>query len=358
MAREFRFLVECCQFSFAPGNEATIRELGRQLDWPLLVRLARFHRVQGLLANTLAAIVGVVPEEAAAEIILDAQVIAARNLHSAVESQRLLMTFVGAGVPLLFIKGLTLGALAYGNPNLKSAIDIDVLVAPGNLGHAADLLAGLDWELILPKGDEKRLVAWHRTAKESVWWHPRTKIQADLHTGLSDNHRLIQNIGTGSPQQWVGVGQGIELPTLAGDELFAYLCVHGASSCWFRLKWITDLAALIHSLPVSEIERLYRRSQELGASRAAAQALLVAGDLYGVLRETELRAELERSRPNRWLAAAALRQLAGRNEPREPTDRPWGTLTIHWAQFLLRPEPGYKISELLRQAEGLRNRLA
>ena len=31
----------------------------------------------------------------------------------------------------------------------------------------------------------------------------------------------------------------------------------------------------------------------------------------------------------------------------EPTERPLGTLTIHWTQFLLRPELGFKLSDTL-----------
>ena len=140
-------------------------------------------------------------------------------------------------------------------------------------------------------------------------------------------------------------------PTLAADELFAYLVVHGASSAWFRLKWITDFAALIHGVAAEELERLYLRSQELGAGRAAAQALLLADSIYGSLGEaTALKRRLQRDFQNRWLWRIAFRQLAGRLEPREPTSHFLGTAAIHYSQFLLLPGPGFKISEFVRQA--------
>ena len=59
--------------------------------------------------------------------------------------------------------------------------------------------------------------------------------------------------------------------------------MHGASSLWFRLKWITDLAAILQPLSGSEIEHRYARSQELGAGRASGHALLLADTLYGTL---------------------------------------------------------------------------
>ena len=52
----------------------------------------------------------------------------------------------------------------------------------------------------------------------------------------------------------------------------------------------------------------------------------------------------------RWLFRLALRQLAGKAEPVEPTARPGGTLRIHLSQFLLLPGLSFKTSELVRQA--------
>ena len=73
----------------------------------------------------------------------------------------------------------------------------------------------------------------------------------------------------GSAKQFVKVSEGISLSTLATDELFAYLAVHGASSASFQLKWISDFAALLHRNTPPDIELLYYRSQVLGAARAA-----------------------------------------------------------------------------------------
>ena len=55
---------------------------------------------------------------------------------------------------------------------------------------------------------------------------------------------------------------------------------------------------------------------------------------------------LRKSPVSRWLAKAALAgMLHG-----EPTERPFGTRTIHLTQFFLLPGAGYKFAELGRQA--------
>lgn len=352
---EFELAVECCRSAFAEGDSHRIQQFGPRVDWPRFLGLLRFHRVQGLAWNRLSSSKVVVPAEAAAALATDAQFIAATNLKAAAESKELLGQFERAGVPLLFIKGLTLGALAYPKPFLKMAWDIDVLIGEQHLDPAVAQLRARGYERVIPEPSAD-LKNWHRTRKESVWAKADEGLYVELHTRLADNRSLIPRIGMDSPRREVMLPTGTSLPTLAEDELFAYLCVHGASSLWFRLKWITDLAALIHRLSRGEIERLYDRSLQLGAGRASAQALLHADDVYGILANTALRPRLERDGMARWLAEAAMKQVAGSGEPREPTARPLGTFGIHFSQLLLRPGLRFKLDELARQAGDILSR--
>jgi hypothetical protein len=352
---EFQLAVECCRSAFTGQASPRLAELTARVDWPRFVRLLRFHRVQGLAWNRLSSSRVAVPAEVAATLATDAKFLAASNLKAAEESRELLGQFERAGIPLLFIKGLTLGALAYPKPFLKMAWDIDVLIGEQHLDQAAAELRARGYERAIP-APSADLKNWHRTRKESVWAKADEGLYVELHTRLADNRLLIPRVGMDSPRQDVMLPTGTSLPTLAEDELFAYLCVHGASSLWFRLKWITDLAALIHRLPHGEIERLYDRSLQLGAGRASAQALIHADDVYGVLAGTILRSRLARDRMSRWLADAAMMQVAGRGEPRDPTMTPLGTVGIHLSQLLLRPGLRFKLGELARQARDILSR--
>jgi Uncharacterised nucleotidyltransferase len=349
---EFALALECCRFAFMRG-EARRPTPGADVDWALFLRLVRFHRIQGLAWHALADAKAGIPDQVARALADDAAEIAAANLRSAIECRGLLADFDGAEIPVLFLKGLTLGALAYGNASIKAAIDIDLLVAEDQCVQAARLLEGRGYELLYPRASAppKRLSSWHRRHKESVWRRPAERLHLDLHTRLSDNRALLPSLGVRSPCQSVAVAAGVALPTLATDELFAYLCVHGASSAWFRLKWIADFAGFLHGQSGEELDRLYRRSQELGAGRAAAQALLLAHALFQSLeRNSPLRESLELDRANRWLCNSALRQLAIGTEPSEPTEHILGTANIHLTQFALLPGLGFKLSELARQA--------
>ena len=348
---EFALAVECCRRAF-PNSTATAIDL-RSVNWDAFLRLVRFHRIEGLAWNGLAAIAEV-PATVAEALKVAASTIAAENLRAKAECVRLLNRFEAATVPLLFLKGLTLGALAYRNPAIKSAVDIDLLIAPEQLPQAAEVLRERGYELHFPRG--VGLVELRRKWKESDWLrHGSPSFQIDLHTRTADNPLLIPTITAHSPRRLVDIGDGISLPTLAEDETFAYLAVHGASSAWFRLKWISDFAALISAKPPAEIQQLYRRSQELRCGRAAAQALLLADTLFGSLEQLpELRQELAGDSRTRLLFRTALRQLT--RDPIEPTERRMGTLAIHWTQFLLLPGLAYKRKELAGQAARIMSR--
>ena len=270
----------------------------------------------------------------------------------------MLESFQTAEIPLLFLKGLPLGTLAYGNPAIKSAIDIDLLIDPQYLLSAAAVLRACGFRLLAParSANDGSLVRWHRGWKESVWRNDRTRTQVDLHTRTADSWRLIPTINVHSPSRQVTIGDGITLPTLADAEQFAYLAVHGASSAWFRLKWISDLGGFLSSR-TEQIRSLYNEAQDLGAGRAAGQALLLADELFGTLGEDPgLRAELDCDPTTVRLFRIALGLLT--QNTAEPTDRRWGTFPIHATQMLLLPGLGYKISEVSRQARRMFDRPA
>ena len=44
------------------------------------------------------------------------------------------------------------------------------------------------------------------------------------------------------------------LRTLGEEDLFAYLCMHGALHWWHRLKWLADINALLGAQ--NDVERL------------------------------------------------------------------------------------------------------
>ncbi|MDQ3077273.1 MAG: nucleotidyltransferase family protein [Pseudomonadota bacterium] len=343
--KEFRLAVAACGWNFTGDGAARIKQLSADINWDRFVAVVRRHRIEALAWQCLDQLGIALPTAIARQLSADAEAIVGANLRAAREMVRLRDAFAEAGLPILFVKGLTLSALAYHNPFIKMACDVDILVDASAIEEAGNLLSSIGYARAPPL--RGTLAAWHRNRKESGWRSADTAL--DLHTRLADSLYLIPAIGLDSPRQLVPIVPGIELETLAPSELFAYLCVHGASSAWFRLKWVTDLAALLHGLSAQEISQLYDHSQQLGAGRTAGQALLLAERLYGIELGEALKRHLAGDRTLRALVRIAVRELTGRTDLKEPTEVRLGTAMIHCSQLLLFPGLRGKARELHRQ---------
>jgi hypothetical protein len=348
---EFDLLAACCRWPQDAAAGERIAALAHCVDWDRFRRIAARHRAEGLAYHALGRSGVHVPEDHRSALHAAAAFVARRNVSLAGAALQLSQHFRGAGVPLLFVKGISLASLAYGTISLKAGWDIDLLIDRHRLGDSARVLARAGYRLKEPGGglNLDRLERWHLLSKESVWRHDQTGLHVELHTRLVDNPRLLQGVGMASPTQAVEIASGATLETLATDELFAYLCVHGASSGWFRLKWLADVAALLARCSPGEIDRLHQRARQLGAGRAADLAVILSTRLVGTAADPRLIERLEASRSNRWMAAACLSLLRGRSAEAELDRLALGTAPIHLIQFGLLPGWRYQYSELKRQ---------
>lgn len=347
---EFLLALACCRWPPSPHRDALVRARSGGVDWARFRAVLRRHRVEGLARQALADAQVELPAPLTAALAEEAAAIARQNLAFAAESRRVARLFEAAGVLFLFVKGATLDMLVYATLGLKKGRDIDLAIAPEAVEQACALMveAGYDRVIPGPEVSADRFPTWVRLCKETNWRHPRTGIFLELHNGLVDNPELLKGVGAHSPRRGVEIAPGLSLPTLRDEELFAYLCVHGATHAWSRLKWLADLAAFLSHRSPEEIERLHCHAQALGSGRAAAQALLLCADLFETPLPAALAAELRRDRSARALARIALRVMRGQAEL---GDTVFGTVPIHLSHFLLRRGLRYKLAEAGRKMQ-------
>jgi hypothetical protein len=349
VAPEWTFVVDCCRLVARGGDASALRAAAAAgIDWALAGRIARRHRVEGLVHKALGDAGLESPFSAAATGI------ARRNLAHAAEAARLDARLGEAGVRHLFVKGVTLDILAWRSLALKTSVDIDVLVDPQRYAAAASVLSEAGYRCTHP-GDlpAAAIEAYARVHKDSVWHHRRRGITVELHQRLAANPALLPTLSVGSPAQEVPVAPGIALPTLAPVQLFAYLCVHGALTAWSRLKWPADLTALLSH--EEDLEGLYRRGAALAPGRAVPQGLLVCEQLFG-LPLGPLSEELRRDKRNLWLARTALDTMIKGGPDAELGDQRFGTAAIHYSILFLQKGLRYKAGDLGRQLRRLTRR--
>jgi hypothetical protein len=330
-----RWLALAC----TPGTDRLAPPPG---GWERLPALVRRHRVAGLTWRRLAAQADALPDPVAGALKRDAEALAMVNLRAAAACRALADSLGAAGLPFLFLKGLPLSRLAYGDAHVKMSRDIDLLVLPTDIGRTAAVLGSLGYRPVQP-GAVAALPRWHFRSKETVWAGADGSV-LELHSRLNDRPEVMAEVTALAPAQWVEVAAGLRLPTLSEPALLAYLAVHGASSAWFRLKWLADFAALLRG---RDVAALFEDMRRLGAGRAGGLALLLSDKLFGCALPAELAASLHADWRLGLLVREALRQLEA---PCEPTERRLGTAGIHLSQLLLADGWSGPVAEAWRRA--------
>jgi hypothetical protein len=145
------------------------------------------------------------------------------------------------------------------------------------------------------------------------------------------------------PLRTVVLSKQVVLRTLEEDDLFAYLCAHGAVHCWFRLKWLADIGALLSRQSDGGVERLYQAAAARDVGRPAAQAILLCRRLLGTTLPDRLITALRKETSVQWLEAMAMQAVTA---DLEPTEQRFGTTWNNLSLFLLKRDWRYWLTEL------------
>jgi putative nucleotidyltransferase-like protein len=308
---EFALAALCCRWPLSNPAERLIRDaVNNAINWDLFLCIARRHRILGLAAGALDSAGIVLPASVAQDLATRVKRVRRNRFKRATETVRLQNLLVGSGICVIVLKGAALEQLAYGPLTVKQTRDIDLLVAPAQARAALQVIESAGYALSPPgtKLNSTQCRALIRHGREIELFDPTKNLGVELQWRVTDNPLLLKGISAYSHTQSVTLSEAVTVRTLAPDDLFAYLCVHGARHSWSRLKWLADLNALLVSTN-ADIEQLYRHAQKIGAGLCAAQGLLLCQGLLGLRLPERLAAELEANKRHRKLVAIAMRAM-------------------------------------------------
>jgi hypothetical protein len=332
---EFLLVAACCRWPPSQSrNSAVLAAAAPVADWDAVVAAAQRQRVAGLVHDALLAAGVQLSAAPAAEFARRAQAIFRKNLLLAAETSRLQTLLEAAAIPSVALKGVALAQLAYGSLKVKHTHDIDLLIPPDRALAAMALLESDGYALSFPASHlgEAQRRAVVRYSREVAFVHPVHGAFTELQWRVADNRALLKEVHAASPTQDVVVADGLSVRTLARDDLFAYLCVHGAHHAWSRLKWLADLNAFIAATD-ADVVHLHRHAQAKGAGLCSGQALLLCQRLFALPLPENLASELQGTTRVRKLYAIAAGTIANRALGRGGgAPAAWRDF---WTQFLL-----------------------
>ncbi|HEX4410992.1 MAG TPA: nucleotidyltransferase family protein [Xanthobacteraceae bacterium] len=272
----FELIAACCQWPPSQSRNAAIRAAaGRVTDWDDFLSALKRQRVAGLVHSALLLAEAPYPTAIASTLARRARSITQRSLILMAETLRLQALFEAAYIPVLALKGVALAQLAYGSVLAKEGRDIDLLVPPEYAEASLQLLEDEGYALSSPtrflNGAQRRNLITY--GKEIELRRKGPDLLVELQWRTANNPQLLQGIDARSSTQTVKLPDG-SVRTLAPDDLFAYLSVHGAQHSWSRLKWLADVNALA-AAEGTDLEHLYRHAERAGAGICAGQTLLL-----------------------------------------------------------------------------------
>jgi hypothetical protein len=338
---ELALVIACSRRPLGRSDEQEIRQRAvAPLDWDRFLAWVRFNQIAPLVnLNLRQAAATTVPAAVTAQLREDAVYNVRRVLMQVAEAARVTRLLAEASIRSLMIKGPVLSVLAFGDPTLRRSVDIDLLVDPEVALEADRLIIQAGYRRVSPNLDLTSIqYEMYRRFRCQFAYHLGTlDLVLELHWRLSSNSQLLPleaaTLWT-RPQQ-VRVA-GTNIATLPDEEMFLYLCVHGSIHMWVRLKWLADIAALLHQMPIDVIDRIASRARAFEVQRPFHQALLLANRLMAAPVPMHILSSARRDNTARQLATAACRALNWSKSPADPLGTRWFSTWANWHAYRLK----------------------
>lgn len=257
--------------------------LQKDLNWGYIFKIAEQNNVLPLLSwNLLQNFSRFLSNPILEELKLKFQIHTHRNMILTKNLVNVLRLFQANNIPVISFKGPLLALQAYRNLALRHFNDLDILVHPSHLDSALNLLISSGH---IPKSELRwyERKDWYLSRKKDVIFvDEKSEYILELHWKLSGAHfsypieidRLWENLQTTKLA-------GLDVKILHFNDLFIYLCLHGARHSWERLSWICDLNELINSETEINWNQICQDAKRLGCENILGLGLFLVHKCFG-----------------------------------------------------------------------------
>ncbi len=330
---EIALVIACAHRQLSAAQVTHVQDcLKSDLDWQWVLHQARKHGVVPLLHKSLTEIGGDrVPAEVLQQLLQHQRRNTLKNLQFTRELIRVLDTLQAAGIAAIPFKGPVLAIAAYGDLNLRSFSDLDLLVPADDYLKIHAVLAPLGYQVAVQRwqfSPQETEADWEEQGEYSL-------IQPELQVSLDIHQRLIAGflfkLSASFDDFWTRLAPislcGREIPTFRPEDLLIYLCVHGTKDFWQRLSWICDVSALIHRHPHLDWESVLQEAKKHGASRMLLLGLALAHKILGTALPFDIQQEISATTGLDGLVVYVSQRIY-HDDPERPTG-----LRLHQAQY-------------------------
>lgn len=232
-------------------------------DWDRLLQLAAEHGVAGVLSRALRS--ADLPPPVQQQLGAAERTVVQHGLRLTGILGEVTQVLESAGVRLLAYKGPVLSQQLFGEPAIREAVDLDVLISPYDVRGAINALVAKGFTPLRPYPPSAfpqliRYRAEYGMTRDGVLIELQWRLAPHYFTVPFDFESAWQK------REVVTIG-GRQVPTLSLEDNLLALCVHGSKHHWERLKWVLDVDVLLRKHPGLHAEAIAAKSAELGLHR-------------------------------------------------------------------------------------------
>lgn len=317
MSPEFRFVAAS---SWVPQDveqqSALIDSLSADpLDWDEVTTLVIRHGLAGIFSQVMGRRYwSGVPNVTRMRLRGLRQQQAARALGQFSELTRIGNCFAGAGVEFIPLKGVALSQELYGDPTIRDAGDIDILVRAVDVARAGHLLEDLGYRHAL--GFHGLGVRQQQHILKSLHHHEYINDSTGIHLELHWRSFLWteEQVAPLWYESYPSCEFGETVRHLSREDNILFLADHGARHSWQCLKWLSDVAMLLEKQSADKWEALYDRAACFDLQRVLLQTALLLELFYGIVPPAMFRKRLAVDRLFAGLAGYGVTQLLSTRE--------------------------------------------
>lgn len=331
--REFQLLLACCS-TLKPCVESIISLCSFGVDWDVFVSLVARHQVTALVYTALcqhapAHFPGTAKEKLK-NLTMNER---GRALRHAAELVRLNEAFTKQQVEMIPLKGVTLSLQLFGDPAMRQAQDIDLMVRPEKLDDADRLLKVQGYKRTFP-ASELTPKMWRRVLLQDhhmTYCHDDLQLTVELHWSLDlwPLEHVSELWKHCEKTEWMNT----TFRQLNKNALVLLLCSHGAGHMWSRLKWLSDVAILL-AQERTDWNDLLGMTTELDLERALAQTALLAHWLFGIKLAEPFCTLVNKEKSSVDLASRALRVTLMTRKELSIWERFWRLTSLRYTLHL------------------------
>ena len=333
----------------ATAKRSWDRTLFLGIDWTKIPNLAWQYKIRPMMAAALreAGWVDVPP-------VIRAEVESAERqcARKAIWQLKLLAAITTAAerrtIRVIALKGVTLSLHLYGDPFIREAFDLDLLVHPDDSARFEEVLQAQGCAPLSQGAPltPRQMAILRRFHHDKRFRHAESGVMVESHNMLDHNPHLIS---TDFDALWQARGQvplvSGSVAILGAEDLLHSFGIHASRHGWERWKWIADLAALYRRTNAADLSRQREKAAREGNQNLFDSWLLLTSAVTGMALPQMALDRAARNKQARVLAEGALRISSGEHTPGTITGRR-NLLRQAAYRFGLKRSPRYVAFEL------------